>query len=91
MHEERVFIAGAGPVGLVAAAQLVAADIPVTVFEAGSDLSTESRASTFHPSTLDMLEALGVARPLEAQGFSGIGAKSGAVTARNWFRSRRQP
>lgn len=68
MYEERVFIAGAGPVGLVAAAQLVAAEIPVTVFEAGGDLGTESRASTFHPSTLDMLDALGVARPLEAQG-----------------------
>lgn len=73
MHEERVFVAGAGPVGLVAAAQLVASDIPVTVFEAGGDLSTESRASTFHPSTLDMLDALGVARPLEAQGLRAPG------------------
>jgi 3-(3-hydroxy-phenyl)propionate hydroxylase len=73
MYEERVFIAGAGPVGLVAAARLAAADIPVTVFEAGGDLSTESRASTFHPSTLDMLDALGVARPLEAQGLRAPG------------------
>jgi 3-(3-hydroxy-phenyl)propionate hydroxylase len=66
--QERVFIAGAGPVGLVAAAQLVRAGVPVTVLEAGADLSTESRASTFHPPTLDMLDALGAAQPLIAQG-----------------------
>jgi len=66
--EERVLIAGAGPVGLAAAADLVHNGIPVTVFEAGPDLSEESRASTFHPPTLDMLDQLGAARPLIAQG-----------------------
>ncbi len=66
--QDRVFIAGAGPVGLVAAANLLRAGVPVTVFEAGSDLSTESRASTFHPPTLDMLHALGAAGPLIGQG-----------------------
>ena len=66
--EERVFIAGAGPVGLVAAANLVHRGVPVTVFEAGATLSEESRASTFHPPTLDMLATFGVAAPLIAQG-----------------------
>jgi 2-polyprenyl-6-methoxyphenol hydroxylase-like FAD-dependent oxidoreductase len=66
--EERVLIAGAGPVGLVAAANLVRSGVPVTVLEAGSDLSEESRASTFHPPTLDMLDRLGAAQPLIAQG-----------------------
>jgi 3-(3-hydroxy-phenyl)propionate hydroxylase len=66
--EERVLIAGAGPVGLTAAASLVRGGIPVTLFEAGADLSEESRASTFHPPTLDMLERLGAAAPLIAQG-----------------------
>jgi 2-polyprenyl-6-methoxyphenol hydroxylase-like FAD-dependent oxidoreductase len=66
--EERVFLAGAGPVGLVAAANLLRHGVPVTVFEAGPDLSEESRASTFHPPTLDMLEELGAAEPLIAQG-----------------------
>jgi 3-(3-hydroxy-phenyl)propionate hydroxylase len=68
MVQERVFIAGAGPVGLVAAVQLARAGVPVTVFEAGADLSEESRASTFHPPTLDMLQALGAADALIAQG-----------------------
>jgi len=66
--EERVFIAGAGPVGLVAAANLVRHGVPVTLFEAGVALAEESRASTFHPPTLDMLEEFGAAKPLIAQG-----------------------
>ncbi|HEY1411622.1 MAG TPA: FAD-dependent monooxygenase, partial [Rhodopila sp.] len=67
-REDRVFIAGAGPVGLVAAASLIRHGIPVTVFEAAATLGTESRASTFHPPTLDMLDELGFAADLIAQG-----------------------
>src|ERR671935_496735 len=66
--DERVLIAGAGPVGLVAAANLVRGGVPVTVLEAGAELSTESRASTFHPPTLDMLDRLGAVDALIAQG-----------------------
>jgi 3-(3-hydroxy-phenyl)propionate hydroxylase len=70
LDDQRVLIAGAGPVGLTAAANLVRAGMPVTVFEAGTALSTESRASTFHPPTLDMLHALGAAKPLIADGLT---------------------
>jgi 3-(3-hydroxy-phenyl)propionate hydroxylase len=66
--DDRVLIAGAGPVGLVAAAKLVRRQIPVTVFEASETLSEESRASTFHPPTLDILDDLGVAADLIDQG-----------------------
>jgi len=65
---DRVLIAGAGPVGLVAAAALVRRGVPVTVFEASATQSEESRASTFHPSTLDFLAELGFADDLIAQG-----------------------
>ncbi len=68
MIEERVFVAGSGPAGLSAAACLARRGIPVTVFEAMDDLSAESRASTFHPPTLDMLHDLGVAEGLIEQG-----------------------
>jgi 3-(3-hydroxy-phenyl)propionate hydroxylase len=68
MSEDRVLIAGAGPVGLVAAAALLRHGIAVTVLEAGGELSLESRASTFHPPTLDMLDELGVAGLLIDQG-----------------------
>lgn len=66
--EQRVLIVGAGPVGLVAAANLVRRGVPVTVFEALDKLGEQSRASTFHPPSLDMLDDLGFARPLIAQG-----------------------
>ena len=65
---DRVLIAGAGPVGLAAAAMLARARVPVTVLESGEELSEESRASTFHPPTLDMLDELGAAAPLIADG-----------------------
>ncbi|MET0967740.1 MAG: FAD-dependent monooxygenase [Tardiphaga sp.] len=63
-----VIIAGAGPVGMVAAADLVRQNIPVLVLEKGAALASESRASTFHPPTLDMLDDLGLAEELIAQG-----------------------
>src|ERR1700744_4619253 len=63
-----VIIAGAGPVGMVAAADLVRQNIPVLVLEKNETLGSESRASTFHPPTLDMLDDLGFAERLISQG-----------------------
>ena len=60
--DDRVLIAGAGPVGLVAATYLAREGIPVTVYEADRDLPKDLRASTFHPPTLDMLDGFGVTR-----------------------------
>ncbi len=66
--EHRVVIAGAGPVGLVAALALAQHDIPVTVCEAEPELAIDLRASTFHPPTLDMLDRFRVSEKLIAQG-----------------------
>jgi 3-(3-hydroxy-phenyl)propionate hydroxylase len=63
-----VIIAGAGPVGCTAALRLAQAGIPVTLLEGLPDLPETLRASTFHPPSLDMLDELGMAKPLEAQG-----------------------
>ena len=68
MAQNRVVIAGAGPVGCVSALSLAKAGIPVTILEAGEDLELDLRASTFHPPTLDMLDQLGVANELIEQG-----------------------
>lgn len=65
---ERVVIVGAGPVGLTLALLLGRAGIPTVVLEAEADIAEELRASTFHPPTLDMLDRLGLAAPLIAQG-----------------------
>ena len=59
-ENDRVLIAGAGPVGMVAAAILTRREIPVTLVESDPDLTYELRASTFHPPTLDMMDEFGV-------------------------------
>lgn len=66
--EKRVLIAGAGPVGLVAAVSLLEEGIPVTVLEESADLAVDLRASTFHPPTLDFLTRLKLADDLIARG-----------------------
>lgn len=58
--EHPILIVGAGPVGLCLALALGKAGISVRVFEQLDDLSPEARASTLHPSTLEMLAAWGV-------------------------------
>ena len=65
---ERVLIAGAGPVGLIAALKLSQAGIPVTVFEKESNLLDDPRAATTHPATLEMLDEIGMAKEAEKQG-----------------------
>ena len=65
---DRVLIAGAGPVGLVAANCLADAGVPVAVFEAEPRLPENLRASTFQPPTLDMLDRFGAARRLIEMG-----------------------
>ena len=67
-ENDRVLIAGAGPVGCSAALYLAQRGIPVTLVEAGAALPEDLRASTFHPPTLDMLDDLGVVDQLLEQG-----------------------
>jgi 3-(3-hydroxy-phenyl)propionate hydroxylase len=68
MTDAPIAIVGAGPVGLVLALRLATLGVPCIVLEAEPDISEELRASTFHPPTLDMLDGLGLASPLIAQG-----------------------
>ena len=63
--DDRVLIAGAGPVGCSAALYLAQRGIPVTLVEAAETLPEDLRASTFHPPTLDMLDDLGVGMQLK--------------------------
>ena len=55
-----IIIVGMGPVGMTAALSLARRGHQVTVLEAGEDLASESRASTFHPSSLEVLSELGI-------------------------------
>lgn len=63
-----VIVVGMGPVGMVAALALAQAGTDIVVLEAGQALATESRASTFHPPTLEILDDLGVADALHERG-----------------------
>jgi 3-(3-hydroxy-phenyl)propionate hydroxylase len=56
----RVVVVGAGPVGCTAALALAQRGIPVLLLERNFELPDDLRASTVHPSSLDMLDTIGV-------------------------------
>jgi 3-(3-hydroxy-phenyl)propionate hydroxylase len=59
-HSDRVVIVGAGPVGMVCALALNRRGVPVTVLEQEPAPVTDQRAASLHPTTLEMLDELGV-------------------------------
>jgi 3-(3-hydroxy-phenyl)propionate hydroxylase len=69
MSSERpVVIAGAGPVGVVAALALARQGIAVKVFEAEARVNDSPRAATTHAATLEILENLGLVEEVTRRG-----------------------
>ncbi|RVT93612.1 FAD-dependent oxidoreductase [Sphingomonas crocodyli] len=68
MRKVEVLVVGAGPVGTVCAARLASMGLSVMLVEAESSCANDLRASTFHAASLEMLDEIGVAEPLIAQG-----------------------
>ena len=66
--DNRVLIAGAGPVGMISGYYLARQGIPVTVFDSLPETTADHRASTVHPSTLEMLSELDMTDELRAMG-----------------------
>jgi 2-polyprenyl-6-methoxyphenol hydroxylase-like FAD-dependent oxidoreductase len=61
-------VVGGGPVGLVTALLLAREGVATALLEKTPDIETDLRASTFHPPTLDLLDDIGLAGGLIAQG-----------------------
>ena len=58
--DDRVLIAGAGPIGLICGYWLARKGISVHIVDRFEEIPVDLRASTWHPATLDMLEEHGV-------------------------------
>ena len=54
MDDNRILIAGAGPVGYAAALNLAHYGIPFTLLEGDATILDDPRAGTIHPPTLEM-------------------------------------
>lgn len=65
-----VVVVGAGPVGLAAAIDLGQRGIPVLLLDDDDTVSVGSRAICWSKRTLEILDRLGVAAPMEAKGIT---------------------
>ncbi len=65
---DRVVICGAGPVGLCLALCLAGNGVPVTIVDARTGLIDDSRVTTLHPPSLELLDELGVVGPVIERG-----------------------
>jgi len=65
-------IVGAGPAGAVLSLLVARKGIPVTLLEMHKDFDREFRGDTIHPSTLEILDQLGLATPLHEMRHSKI-------------------
>jgi 3-(3-hydroxy-phenyl)propionate hydroxylase len=68
-NDNRVLIAGGGPVGYAAAYILARRGIPVTLLEAGDKIFDDPRAATIHPPTLELMASIGVTPLMMEQGY----------------------
>jgi 3-(3-hydroxy-phenyl)propionate hydroxylase len=66
--DNRIVIIGGGPVGMALAYRLHEFRIPALLLDRNLTRPEDLRASTFHPPTLDLLDAYGLAQPLIDQG-----------------------
>lgn len=67
-HDRRIFIAGAGPVGLTAAIELKRRGFTPRIIDPDSAVSVESRALAVNNRTLDLMEPSGVTDMMLAAG-----------------------
>jgi 3-(3-hydroxy-phenyl)propionate hydroxylase len=68
MKRTHIVIAGAGPVGVIAALACAQQGFAVTLLEAEAEIDDSPRAATTHPSTLEMIARVGLIERFIAEG-----------------------
>ena len=68
MEDDRIIIAGGGPIGYTLAASLDRYGIPFVLLEAGSRIFDDPRAGTIHPPSLELFRDLGLTNALLQRG-----------------------
>ncbi len=68
MKTPSLLIAGAGPVGVVAALAAAQAGFDVQLVDAATEIDTNPRAATTHPSTLEMIARVGLIERFTREG-----------------------
>ena len=68
--DDRVLIAGGGPVGYTVATILAQKGIPFVLLEAGDRVFDEPRAGTIHPPTLELYDTIGATDEMIRRGFT---------------------
>lgn len=68
MDDDRIIIAGGGPIGYTLAASLDRYGIPFVLLEAGDRIFDDPRAGTIHPPSLELFRDLGLADLLLQRG-----------------------
>ena len=66
IDETSCCIVGAGPAGAILGLLLARAGVPVTLLESHADFDRDFRGDTIHPSTLELLDQLGLSERLHA-------------------------
>jgi 2-polyprenyl-6-methoxyphenol hydroxylase-like FAD-dependent oxidoreductase len=64
IHQTPCCVVGAGPAGVILSFLLARAGIPVTLLEAHRGVDRDFRGDTIHPSTLEVLDQIGLAERL---------------------------